>query len=100
MTKIFKKTSAVLTAAIITLVSLCITAFAATTPSYTIEGDGSNGTTDATIEYENVNSQYTRVSYNGIDLFVTGSGTTYSTIEEGDITLSKTSLASFIVFTI
>lgn len=78
MTKIFKKTSAVLTAAIITLVSLCITAFAATTPSYTIEGDGSNGTTDATIEYENVNSQYTRVSYNGIDLFVTGSGTTYT----------------------
>lgn len=76
MTKIFKKTSAVLTAAIITLVSLCITAFATDDPTYSITGSASA----ATVAYSNVKYQFSRVTDRNRDLdtFVTGSGTTYT----------------------
>lgn len=77
MTKVIKKASAVLIAAIITLVSLCVTAFAATDdPTYSITGSASA----ATVAYSNVKYQFSRVTDRNRDLdtFVTGSGTTYT----------------------
>ena len=83
MTKTIKKTPAVLMTAIIMEVSLCATAFATGTGNYTINTAASSNGTEATIEYSDVDNDFSRVSGEnryGVELntFQTGLATTYT----------------------
>lgn len=80
MTKIIKKTPAILAIAITTVLSLCITAFAYVSGSgvFAIKPTRqSDGTIKAVITYSGVDDTYNRVSSSGIDVFTTGSATVY-----------------------
>lgn len=86
MSKKFKKTPAILAVAIVTLLSLCITAFASGT--FTIVPTGFPGDVEAEITFSNLNNRTTRVSGSGLDTFITGTKTTYT------VTFTPTSGAS------
>lgn len=89
MTKVIKKTPVVLITAFITVISLCVTAFATGTGNYSISGTASA----ATITYSSVNHEFSRVvdRNRNLDTFVTGSGNSYT------ITFSPSSNADTIV---
>ena len=83
MTKTIKKATAVFIAAIITVVSLCVTAFAVGTGDYTVNTEAGTKGTTVIIEYSNVSNDFSRVSgpndYGSyLNTFKTGSATTYT----------------------